>query len=105
MMPTPKTEFKPIEDLKNYSDESKWFCHGIVFSPETENSHFHQCPPYIRISSLEDMTADDLFIEVPKIVAYYASVHAGFTMRGRENIAAQAVREFKQKLRSMLSID
>lgn len=85
MRPNKETKFLPIEELKNYTDSSKYCCIGIVFSPETENDHFRGCPPYIQLSHCEhDKWDDEIFFEVPSIIAYYGYKHAGYTMKGQE---------------------
>ena len=101
--PTIKTEFKSLSELVNYSDERKWYCCGVVFSPDTENDHFPGCPPYIEIRSVDE-NVDSLFFEVPEIVAYYAKTHPGYTHKGLENQRKQGARELAHKIKSLLEI-
>ena len=101
MMPDKNTIFKPVSELVNYSDKEKYFCNSIVFSPETENNHFHKCPPYICIVSLEDYETEYYF-EVPEIVAYYAVTHPCYTMKGIEMYQKRGEENFKAKLKDLL---
>ena len=105
MKPNKETEFKPLSEIGNYSDKDKYFCNAVVFSPETENRHFEGCPPYIRISKVDDYDTDnDLYFEVPEIVAYYAKTHPCYTMRGNENNIKKGERQMANKIKLLLDI-
>ncbi len=105
MLPNKKTKFLPIEELKNFTDSSKYCCIGIVFSPETENNHFHGCPPYIHLTHCEaDKWDDEMFFEVPEIIAYYGEKHAGYTMRGNEYQRKQGAHDLVSKMKNLLDI-
>lgn len=83
--PNKETIFLPITELINYSDKEKYYCCGVVFSPETENDHFEECPPYIQIKYKDYHEEDNLFFEVPEIIAYYGKVHAGYSYELNRN--------------------
>jgi hypothetical protein len=103
--PNSQTKFKLISELVNYSDDKKYFCSGIVFSPETENDHFRGCPPYIEINEVNDYESNNtLYFEVPKIVAYYGSKHAGYTMKGREQCEEVGKSQLAFEIRKLLNI-
>lgn len=102
MLPQPKTKFLPISELDNYKDSDKYFCSAVVFSPETENNHFHNCPPYITICEVDDIMAEEIYFEIPKIVAYYAKTHSCYTMEGMKRQREQGERDFKIKLKQLL---
>ena len=102
MMPNQKTQFLKMSEIEKYSDKDKYCCAGVVFSPDTENNHFHGCPPYIEI---HEINGDEVFyFEVPEIVAYYAKTHPGYTMEGRKNNIKEGERLMAQKLRDLLKI-
>lgn len=101
--PNSKTEFKPISELANYSDPEKWFCAGVVFSPETENEHFHGCPPYIEINDVR-LGGISIYFEVPEIVAYYAKTHAGYTHAGIKRYKEQGAAEIKREIARLLKV-
>lgn len=101
--PNKKTQFLPLSEIEKYTDEKKWYCCAVVFSPETENDHFDGCPPYIEIRS-NDEEVDSLFFQVPQIVAYYAKTHPCYTMKGIDNHRQQGARELAQKIKSLLEI-
>ena len=102
-LPNRDTKFKPIEDLSLYSNSEKYFCNGVVFSPETENNHFDGCPPYIEISECYH-TNKTYYFEIPEIVAYYAKTHPCYTMQGIENHRKQGARNLANKIRDLLNI-
>lgn len=104
MMPQKDTVFLPLQELDNYSDSTKWFCSAVVFSPETENNHFDGCPPYIRIDDAEGLNDQSLFFEVPGIVAYYGSAHAGYTMAGLDNKIKEGERQLANKIKTLLNL-
>lgn len=104
MMPQKDTKFLPIQEIANYSDEEKWFSSAIVFSPETENNHFDGCPPYIRIDDAEVLKRESLFFEVPAIVAYYGTYHAGYTMACQERKIKEGERQLANKIKSLLNL-
>ncbi len=101
MRPDQNTVFLPISELENYKDPEKYFCYGIVFSPETENEHFHGCPPYIKICAVNDYEIE-LYFEVPEIVAFYGKEHAGYTMKGMDNRFLEGKRIQKEELKSLI---
>jgi len=104
-IPTKQTVFKPLSEINHYCDETRWFCSAIVFSPETENDHFKGCPPYIEISDTLDYRDEfTLHFEVPKIIAYYGSVHAGYTLSGIDNYMKQGKIQLASELKSLLNI-
>ena len=103
-MPNKDTKFKPISELPKYSDKEKYFCNGVVFSPETENDHFDGCPPYIEICSIDGFD-DVFFFEVPEIVAYYAKTHPCYTMQGIKNNIEKGERRLANKIKDLLDID
>lgn len=103
MIPQKGTNFKPISELIHYSDKELWFCTGVVFSPETENNHFEGCPPYIHLGSV-NCDEDDVFFEVPEIVAYYAKTHPCYTMAGIKGHIKQGEREMALKIKRLLDL-
>lgn len=103
MKPNKETIFKPISELENYSDKTKWFCTAVVFSPETENNHFDKCPPYIQIN-LIDNSQEAVYFKVPEIVAYYAKTHPCYTMKGIENHIKEGERKMAQKIKDLLNL-
>lgn len=104
MKPNKNTKFLPLSEIGKYTDESKYICTAIVFSPDTENDHFIYCPPYIKI---EETTFDgeELYFEVSEIIAYYAKIHAGFTMRGVDNYIKQGEDKLREQIKSLLNIE
>lgn len=104
MMPTSKTVFLPIQELANYSDKSKYFCSAIVFSPETENNHFHGCPPYIRLDDVAG-TEESIYFKVPVIIAYYGYAHAGYTMAGADRKVQEGEKNLANKIKTLLDIN
>ena len=104
MKPTRDTVFKPISELADYSDSEKYFCFAVVFSPETENDHFYGCPPYIGIGH-NDYSEEEIYFEIPVIVAYYAKTHPGYTLAGLERRENEGARKFKNELKRLLDID
>lgn len=103
--PNKLTEFKPLSEIANYTDKDKYFCAGVVFSPETENDHFQGCPPYIEIDEVDDYEGNNtVYFEVPEIVAYYAKEHAGYTMRGKDNSKEQGRQDMARKIKNLLDI-
>jgi hypothetical protein len=104
--PTKETKFLPLSKIGNYIDEKKYWCDAIVFSPETENNHFEGCPPYISICKEDDYTGEnDIYFEIPKIIAYYGKKHAGFTTDGRKRIKESGARELANEIKSLLFIN
>lgn len=103
MRPTRETKFLPLTEINKFSDKKDWFCSAVVFSPETENDHFVGCPPYIQISA-QNCIDDDVFFEVPEIVAYYAKTHPCYTMKGKENDVKRGERQMAQKIKQLLDI-
>ena len=101
MLPNRDTEFLPFSKMAQYTNEEEYFCTAIVFSPETENNHFHNCPPYIHLQGVEDYETDGLYFEVPYIVAYYGKTHPCYTMQGNENNRRQGAHDFKLKLKRL----
>ena len=105
MRPNKETKFLPIEELKNYTDHEKYCCIGIVFSPDTENDHFNGCPPYIQLAPCDhDEWDDEIFFEVPKIIAYYGNVHAGYTMKGQEYQRKEGEHRLANGIKELLDI-
>ena len=106
MRPTKNTVFKPLAEIDNYCDKDKYYCTAVVFSPETENDHFHNCPPYIEINEVDDYEENNtVYFEVPEIVAYYAKTHPAYTMRGIDNYIKQGERKMQNKIKSLLDIN
>ena len=106
MQPTKNSIFKPFTEINNYCDKNKYFCTAVVFSPETENNHFNGCPPYIEINEVDDFKEDKtVYFKIPEIIAYYAKVHAGFTMKGSDNYILQGEQKMRDKIRSLLNIE
>ena len=103
MRPNKETKFKPIEELKNYTDNEKYFCSEIVFSPETENDHFQGCPPYIQITETNNYDKEINF-EVPEIIAYYGKQHAGYTITGMNEQEKRGAEKLANKLKHLLDI-
>ena len=103
MKPTRQTVFLPISELINYSDKTKYFCMSVVFSPETENDHFEGCPPYISVTD-NDHLDEEIYFEVPEIVAYYAKTHPCYTMKGKENDIKEGERRMANKMKDLLNI-
>ncbi len=104
MRPTHETKFLPISELDKYTNEADYFCTDIVFSPDTENDHFTGCPPYICIHHQKDFNNENvLFFEVPKIVAYYGKVHAGYTMAHYEKRLKEGERRLANKIKDLLN--
>ena len=101
--PNNKTIFLPLSKLSKYSDKTKYFCSGVVFSPETENDHFEGCPPYIEINTTNGY-GEPIFFEVPEIVAYYAKTHPGYTMRGIDNHIKQGRRDLANDFKKLLNL-
>lgn len=104
MKPDSKTVFLPISELEKYKNDKEYFCSAIVFSPETENQHFHGCPPYISIDSVEYGEIETLYFEVPSIVAYYAHTHAGYTMSGLDRREKEGERKLANKVKKLLGL-
>lgn len=103
--PNKETIFLPLSEIGKYSDPEKYYCCGAVFSPDTENDHFEGCPPYIEISEVESFDHDNnIYFEVPQIVAYYAKTHPGYTMTGLQNKIEQGRRQIKQEIKKLLDI-
>lgn len=110
-MPNKDTVFRPLGDLANFTGE-QYMCTGIVFSPETENNHFHGCPPYICITE-EDIGGEFMnkeyytehYFEVPKMVAYYADTHIGYTMKGKESDKQKGRESLARDLKQLLNIE
>lgn len=102
MMPNKQTEFLPLASLIEY-EAAGYFCSGIVFSPDTENDHFHGCPPYIRMSASD--SREEVFFRVPDAVAYYGTKHAGYTMKGRERAVERGRKQLAGELRDLLYIE
>ena len=92
----------PIEELNKYSNSDEFYCCAVVFSPETENDHFHGCPPYIEIGTVKG--DESFFFKVPEIVAYYAKTHPGYTMQGIEKRRKQGERDMANKIKALLSM-
>lgn len=103
MKPTEETKFKSISELTKYSDEDKYFCSAVVFSPETENDHFYGCPPYIEICEVKN-SSTRIYFEVPEIVAYYAKTHPCYTMQGIANNIKEGERKMANKIKSLLDV-
>lgn len=103
MLPQPNTDFLVFGELDFYQDKSKYFCSAIVFSPETENNHFHNCPPYIAIDYVNGV-GEALYFKVPEIIAYYAKTHPGYTMSGLDKQRKEGKRELANQLKSLLNI-
>lgn len=104
MMPNKDTVFLSFSELENYTDEKKYFCSAVVFSPETENDHFHGCPPYISIDDV-DMIEDTKYFKVPNLIAYYAKTHPGYTMKGQKYQREQGRRELVREIKNLLGLE
>lgn len=102
-MPNTNTTFLPFSEIENYSDKDKFFCTGIVFSPETENNHFEGCPPYIEICSSIDYDTT-FYFKVPEIIAYHAKVHDGYTMEGMKKRLKEGERNLANEIKSLLML-
>lgn len=104
-MPNEETVFLPLSEIEKYSDPEKYYCCGVVFEPETENNHFHKCPPYIEIGYNDySKEQEHLYFEVPKIIAYYAKTHPCYTMAGSERKRQQGRRDMANELKKLLNI-
>lgn len=104
--PTKETKFLQLDEIRNYSDPDKYYCFAVVFSPDTENDHFHGCPPYIGISKVQEdfKDEDDFYFEVPGIIAYYAKTHPCYTMTGIQNNILRGERRMAEKIRNLLDL-
>jgi len=101
MLPQPNTKFLPLSELEGYCNRG-YHCHAIVFSPETENNHFKDCPPYIALYRSD--SDHEVYFLVPEEVAYYGRIHAGYTMAGRERSKQSGRSELQYELRELLGI-
>jgi len=101
--PNSKTKFKELSEIDKYSDPKKYFCVGVVFSPDTENDHYSGCPPYIEICKVEGCT-ESIYFRVPEIVAYYAKTHPQYTMRGLERRVEAGKRLMTEEFKRLLNI-
>lgn len=105
MKPTKDTEFLPISQLGYYQDKNKYFCSAIVFSPETENDHFVGCPPYIELNHVLPFEEDKpIYFKIPEIIAYFGTIHCGYTMKGKENSRKQGEKDMANKIKSLLDL-
>lgn len=103
MRPQKTTEFKPISELENYTSREGYFCTAVVFSPETENSHFEGCPPYIALCNGDH--TEDVYFKVPDSVAYYAKMHSGYTMKGLDNARKSGRRDLAADIKRLLEVE
>lgn len=99
MLPNKETKFLPLSQIGEYLDEKEYFCYSITFDP-SEQKLFSDCPPYIQICSENDFDFN-LYFEIPKIIAYYAVEHAGYTFKGRDNMIEQGRRQIKNELKDL----
>ena len=94
--------------MSKYTDEKRYFCNHVCFSPEEDQIDFYDepgtyPPPFIEI--IEDNTGIKIKtyrFEIPKIVAYYAKTHPGFTYAGLDRQKKEGERLFKLKLKNLL---
>lgn len=109
MKPKSTDIFRPIEEIKDFVDETKYFCNHVSFSPEEDSIDFwdkpHTYPPsFIEITEIDDFN-NVYYFEIPKIVAYYAKTHPRYTYKGIEDHKNQGEWQFKNKLKRMLDIE
>jgi len=105
MIPDKNSTFKPLSEIDKYIDSEKYYCTGVVFSPETENNHFYKCPPYIEINEVNDFEENNtLYFEVPEIIAHYAGFHCGYTMQGRRDAEDRGRHMRSAELKKLLDI-
>lgn len=103
-MITEETFFRPLSDLEGMTDEEKYICTAIVFSPDTEEQHFKGCPPYIKIESTDFFKPETYYFKIPEIVAYFASHHAGFTTKGIQNYKEQGADDLRNSILKTLGL-
>ena len=104
MRPTKNTEFLPLSKIDLYCNDTDYFCHEINFDPSYRNECFEGCPPYILICNSYFSKVTDLYFEIPKIIAYYAKVHAGYTYEGRNKCIEEGKRLLSRDLKQLLNI-
>lgn len=107
MKPSKKNIFLPIEKLAEYIDETKYFCNHVSFLPKADEIDFWDDvgkypPPFIEI--IEIKTEEVFYFEIPKIVAYYAVTHPGYTYKGLKDRELAGERNFKIKLHNLLKL-
>lgn len=102
MLPTKETVFLPLTRIEKFCQDG-YDCCAVVFSPETENNHFPGCPPYISLFRLQDDS--QYYFEIPKAIAYYGAVHAGYTMKGRERAVERGRLEMQDEIKALLGIE
>ncbi len=100
-----KDEIRPFIEILDYLDETKYFCHGICFDYKKDGGEgIKDCPPYITITEqMGNMTS--YFFAIPNMIAYYATVHRGFTLEGRENHVREGYYKMQNKLKNLLEGD
>ncbi len=106
MNPRKNWVLRPIQELESYLDSDNYFCNAIHFSPKEDSVDFadspHEYPePFIEIVSIRNI-GEVFYFQIPKIIAYYAVKHPGYTYEGLDRREADGVLKVKNQIRDFL---
>jgi len=93
-------ELKPFAEILDYLDDSKYYCSAIVFDPVADGLG-HGYVPHICITETSH-EYKTFYFEIPSIIAYYASVHRGFTGKGREDKIQEGRRQILTQFKALI---